>query len=128
MNLLLDTHAFLWLNDAPEKLSNIARQACEDLNNHLYLSLASVWEIQIKQQLGKLELNTPWREMIDTQQQDNDLALLPIELSHIEALSQLPAVHRDPFDRLLIAQAIQESMTIITVDGFFADYPVSVIG
>jgi PIN domain nuclease of toxin-antitoxin system len=128
MKLLLDTHVFLWLNDAPEKLSETARQACEDLHNCLYLSLVSVWEIQIKQQLGKLQLSASWQEMIKTQQQDNNLVLLPIELTHIAALSQLPAMHRDPFDRLLIAQAIHESMTIITVDGFFADYPVSVMG
>jgi PIN domain nuclease of toxin-antitoxin system len=128
MKLLLDTHVFLWLNDAPEKLSEMARQACEDLHNCLYLSLVSVWEIQIKQQLGKLQLSASWQEMIKTQQQDNNLVLLPIELTHIAALSQLPAMHRDPFDRLLIAQAIHESMTIITVDGFFADYPVSVMG
>lgn len=127
MKLLLDTHAFLWLNDSPEKLSVAARQACEDLDNRLYLSLASVWEIQIKQQLGKLQLNASWLEMIKTQQQDNDLTLLPLELLHIEALNHLPPVHKDPFDRMLIAQAIEESMTIITVDGYFADYPVSII-
>lgn len=127
MKLLLDTHVFLWLNDSPEKLSDTARQVCEDLNNSLHLSMASVWEIQIKQQLGKLQLSESWREMIKTQQQDNDLVLLPIELKHIEALNSLPPVHRDPFDRLLIAQAIQESMSIVTVDSCFTNYPVSVI-
>ncbi|WP_031435664.1 type II toxin-antitoxin system VapC family toxin [Methylomarinum vadi] len=127
MKLLLDTHIFLWLNASPEKITEAVRLACENENNALYLSMASVWEMQIKQQLGKLQFNTPWRDMLDIQQQDNGLIVLPIELAHIEALQALPAVHRDPFDRLLIAQAIQESMTIVTVDGSFAEYPVSII-
>jgi len=128
MKLLLDTHIFLWLNSSPELLSDSARQACEELQNNLYLSYASVWEIQIKQQLGKLQLEAPWQDMIKTQQLDNDLNLLPIELEHIEGLENLPSLHRDPFDRLIIAQAIQEDMTIITVDSFFTDYRVPVIG
>lgn len=128
MKLLLDTHIFLWLNDTPEKLSDAVRQACEDMENSLYLSMASIWEIQIKQQLGKLQLGASWRQMVKIQQQDNGLLVLPIELAHIEALNELPAVHRDPFDRLLIAQAMREAMTIVTVDGYFADYPVSIIG
>lgn len=103
MKLLLDTHIFLWLNDTPEKLSDVARQVCEDMENSLYLSMASIWEIQIKQQLGKLQLGTSWRQMVKIQQQDNGMLVLPIELAHIEALNDLPAVHRDPFDRLLIA-------------------------
>lgn len=127
MNVLIDTHVFLWLNEAPEKLSASALQLCERSDVRLYLSLVSVWEIQIKQQLGKLSLITPWQTMIQRQQQDNELKLLPIELSHIEQLQTLPAVHRDPFDRLLIAQAIQSSMTIVTSDQFFSQYPVSII-
>lgn len=78
--------------------------------------------------MGKLQLDAPWQDMIKAQQQDNGLILLPIELRHIESLENLPAVHRDPFDRLIIAQAIQETMTIITVDSVFADYPVPMIG
>lgn len=127
MNVLIDTHVFLWLNEAPEKLSASALQLCERSDVRLYLSLVSVWEIQIKQQLGKLSLSTPWQTMIQRQQQDNELKLLPIELSHIEQLQALPAVHRDPFDRLLIAQAIQESMTIVTSDQFFSQYPVALV-
>ncbi len=127
MNVLIDTHVFLWLNEAPEKLSASALQLCERSDVRLYLSLVSVWEIQIKQQLGKLSLTTPWQTMIQRQQQDNELKLLPIELSHIEQLQTLPVVHRDPFDRLLIAQAIQSSMTIVTSDQFFSQYPVSII-
>ncbi|MGZ8164740.1 MAG: type II toxin-antitoxin system VapC family toxin [Methylobacter sp.] len=127
MKLLLDTHVFLWLNVEPEMLSMSARAACEDPGNSLYLSLASIWEIQIKQQLGKLQLESPWQQMINTQQQENNLALLSIELPHIEALENLPAAHRDPFDRLIIAQALQEEMTVISVDSIFNNYPISVI-
>ncbi|MDD2759693.1 MAG: type II toxin-antitoxin system VapC family toxin [Methylomonas sp.] len=127
MNLLLDTHVFLWLNDTPEKLSPAALAACQDENNTLFLSLASAWEIQIKQQLGKLELSESLQTLISTQQQQNGLQLLPIELAHIEALSQLPTVHRDPFDRLLIAQSIQQHMQIVSADQVFTGYPVNLI-
>ncbi|WP_020561551.1 type II toxin-antitoxin system VapC family toxin [Methylosarcina fibrata] len=127
MNLLLDTHVFLWLNDTPEKLSPAALAACQDENNTLYLSLASAWEIQIKQQLGKLELSESLHTLVSTQQQQNGLQLLPIELAHIEALSQLPSMHRDPFDRLLIAQSIKEQMQIVSADQVFTGYPVNLI-
>jgi PIN domain nuclease of toxin-antitoxin system len=127
MNLLLDTHVFLWLNDTPEKLSPVALAACQDENNTLFLSLASAWEIQIKQQLGKLELSENLHTLVSTQQQQNGLQLLPIDLAHIEALSQLPTVHRDPFDRLLIAQSIQQHMQIVSADQVFTNYPVKLI-
>jgi PIN domain nuclease of toxin-antitoxin system len=127
MNLLLDTHIFIWLNDAPEKLKPAIREACEDPCNGLYLSVASVWEIQIKQQLGKLELEIPWFDMVETQRKDNDLILLPIELRHIQALGNLPAPHRDPFDRLIIAQAIREDMMLASMDAIFSEYPVRLI-
>ena len=127
MNLLLDTHVFLWLNDTPEKLSPAALAACQDENNTLYLSLVSAWEIQIKQQLGKLELSESLHTLVSTQQQENGLQLLPIELAHIEALSQLPSAHRDPFDRLLIAQSIQQHMQIVSADQVFTHYPVKLI-
>jgi len=101
--------------------------ACEDPGNSLYLSLASLWEIQIKQQLGKLRLDSPWQQMIGTQRQENNLALLSIELPHIETLENLPSVHRDPFDRLIIAQALHEEMTVISADSIFNHYPIPII-
>jgi PIN domain nuclease of toxin-antitoxin system len=127
MNLLLDTHIFLWLNDTPEKLSQPALNACQNEDNTLYLSLVSVWEMQIKQQLGKLKLSESLQTLIDTQQQQNGLQLLGIELEHIDALSLLPSPHRDPFDRLLIAQSIKERMHIVSADQAFTGYPVSLI-
>jgi PIN domain nuclease of toxin-antitoxin system len=116
MKLLLDTHIFLWLNSEPETIPPAAYDACRDPHNQLYLSHVSPWEIQIKQQLGKLQLRAALSELIDTQSRENGLLMLPIELSHIYALSQLPCHHSDPFDRLLIAQARIESMVLVTVD------------
>ncbi len=126
MRLLLDTHTFLWLNSAPEKLSEKALQLCNDPTNMLFLSHVSPWEIQIKQQIGKLNLQAPLHELIETQQQESGLQLLPIELEHIYALSELPSHHRDPFDRLLIAQAIAESMSLVSVDRSLGRYPVRI--
>jgi PIN domain nuclease of toxin-antitoxin system len=116
VNLLLDTHIFLWLNQSPEKLSVDLLELCNDTKNTLFLSHVSPWEIQIKNALGKLDLDAPLLEMIQVQQRDNDLKLLPIELTHIYALAKLEHHHNDPFDRLLIAQAMVENMPIVTVD------------
>ncbi|MDP3876459.1 MAG: type II toxin-antitoxin system VapC family toxin [Methylobacter sp.] len=127
MNLLLDTHVFLWLNQQPEKLSTNVLELCEDNKNTLYLSHVSPWEIQIKSKLGKLNLQIPLQEMIATQQRDNDLKLLPITLQHIYALADLENHRQDPFDRLLIAQAIVESMPLITVDSKIMHYPIVTI-
>jgi len=127
MNLLLDTHVFLWLNQQPEKLSKNVLALCEDSKNTLYLSHVSPWEIQIKSKLGKLNLQIPLQEMIATQQRDNDLKLLPITLQHIYALADLENHHQDPFDRLLIAQATVESMPLITVDNKIMHYPIVTI-
>lgn len=127
MNLLLDTHIFLWLNQQPEKLSENVLSLCEDSKNTLYLSHVSPWEIQIKSNLGKLNLQSPLQEMIATQQRDNDLKLLPITLQHIYTLADLENYHQDPFDRLLIAQATVESMPLITVDSKITRYPIVTI-
>lgn len=108
MKLLLDTHVFIWVAGNPEKLSEKVRNLLTDANNFWVVSIASVWELQIKSQLGKLNLNSPLPKLITTQQQVNNLQLLPIELSHIYALEALPSHHRDPFDRILIAQSIFE--------------------
>jgi len=127
MNLLLDTHIFLWLNQQPENLSVKVLDMCEDSNNSLYLSYVSPWEIQIKSKLGKLDLQCPLQEMIATQQRDNDLKLLPITLKHIYALADLENYHQDPFDRLLISQSMVESMPLVTVDSKIMRYPVVTI-
>jgi PIN domain nuclease of toxin-antitoxin system len=126
MKLLLDTHVLLWLNDAPEKLSPLALTLCQDRANELYLSVVSIWEIQIKHQLGKLELDVSLAEIVRIQQTDNELKILSMELLHIYTLETLPFYHNDPFERLLIAQAIHEKMSLISADKQFIQYPVKV--
>ncbi len=126
MRLLLDTHVFIWWDSDPDRLTDSTLSRLRDPDNTLLLSLVSVWEIQIKQSLGKLSLNRPLPELIESQRKTNGIEILPIELSHIYALGSLPGHHRDPFDRLLIAQAIAESIPIVTVDPVFARYPIKV--
>ncbi len=127
MKLLLDTHIFLWLNFEPEKLSDHIMSVCSDPANELYLSMVSPWEIQIKQQLGKLKFQSPLNKLINVQIEQNDLNLLPIQLKHIYALRDLPHIHKYPFDRLLIAQSHVESMQIVSADKKFQEYSVVVI-
>ncbi|MBU4397702.1 MAG: type II toxin-antitoxin system VapC family toxin, partial [Planctomycetes bacterium] len=93
----------------------------------LYLSVASVWEMQIKSQLGKLKLNTPLDELVRRQQEVNGVELLPVLLDHVLTLRDLPSHHRDPFDRLLIAQTVVENATLVTHDPLVAKYPVRVV-
>jgi PIN domain nuclease of toxin-antitoxin system len=127
MKVLLDTHAFIWLDTQPEKLSKTAMDICQDTDNQLYLSMASIWEMQIKVQLGKLKLKVPLADMLTVQQQENDLNVLNIALTHIYQLQALPFHHNDPFDRLIIAQSVLENMTLISVDEKFKAYDVSVL-
>jgi PIN domain nuclease of toxin-antitoxin system len=122
MKLLLDTHIFIWWADAPDKLSSTALSALEDETNDLVLSVASVWEIQIKSQLGKLKLSQPLKELVESQQETNDLKILPVELPHVLALNALPFHHKDPFDRLLVAQSIVEDITLVTADDKLSMY------
>ena len=117
--ILLDTHTFIWLDLEPVKLSIDCQNLLLDRENILLLSLASVWEMQIKYQLGKLTLRLPLPNLIAEQQQANSIQILPIELNHIWALDRLANHHRDPFDRLLIAQAIAEDVPILSDDGLF---------
>jgi PIN domain nuclease of toxin-antitoxin system len=126
MKLLLDTHIFLWLNQEIENVPTTILSLCENSANTLYLSPVSAWEIQIKHALGKLDLAVSLQEMIAAQKQ-NGLVILPIELNHVYALAKLENHHQDPFDRLLIAQAMVESMPILTVDRKIINYSVETI-
>jgi PIN domain nuclease of toxin-antitoxin system len=126
MKLLLDTHTFIWWDSSPQKLSQKALAFCQNPENTLLLSMASIWEIQIKLQLGKLSLNLPLPELIESQQQTNNIELLPINLIHILTLDSLPKYHKDPFDRLLISQAIVESAVLVSGDSILANYPVKI--
>ncbi len=127
MKYLLDTHAFLWINAGSERLSQTVVDLCCSGEHAFYLSMASPWEMQIKSQLGKLLLAAPIDELIDKNRQQNNIQLLPIELAHISYLQQLLTHHKDPFDRIIIAQAIIEGLTVVTVDHAFADYAVPII-
>jgi PIN domain nuclease of toxin-antitoxin system len=127
MKLLLDTQVFIWWDSESKRLPQRILQLCEDEANALVLSVASIWEMQIKAQLGKLDLDRPLQQIVLEQQEGNRLEILPIEATHVFGLHALPAHHKDPFDRLLIAQAITEGMPILSVDAMFKHYPVEVI-
>jgi len=125
--LLLDTHTFLWwIDDAPE-LSEAARQAISNADNECFLSVASCWEMAIKSSLGKLSLSKPLDRFVLDQITENGFLLLNIELSHAAKVESLPFHHRDPFDRLLISQAISDELTLVSADRRFLHYGVKLI-
>jgi len=127
MRLLLDTRAFLWwLDDAPQ-LTVAASGAIGNANNECYVSLASCWELAIKSSLGKLQLAKPVERFVSEQLAANSFTLLSIELRHVAKVQKMPFHHRDPFDRLLIAQAMTEKLTLVTADRAFSDYPVKTL-
>jgi PIN domain nuclease of toxin-antitoxin system len=125
MKFLLDTHTFIWWDSDPSKLSQHALELLKDKDNLRLLSVVSLWEIQIKHQLGKLTLNKTLGEIVTTQQ-NNFIEILLINVSHILALDSLSIYHKDPFDRLLIAQANIENAVLISCDSIFANYSVKV--
>jgi PIN domain nuclease of toxin-antitoxin system len=127
MELLLDTHTFIWWSIAQERLSSKVSSLLSSTSNKIFLSTASAWEIQIKLQLGKLRLNISPVELIKNQITINGLQILPIDLEHIWKLAVLEHHHRDPFDRILIAQSISEGMPILSIDKVFDLYPVQKI-
>ena len=127
MTLLLDTHAFIWLDIQPAMLSTTASSLIQQSDVNLFLSMVSIWEMQIKIQLGKLHLNTTLEETITSQQTINGIRILPIMPAHIFALESLPLIHKDPFDRLLISQAKLENLVLISKDSVFKDYKIPLI-
>lgn len=127
MKLLLDTHIFLWfVNDNPQ-LSNHLKDLIENENNVSYLSMASLWEMSIKFNLGKLTLDPNYEEFVETEVTASTLSLLNIELEHLRINATLLLHHRDPFDRLIIAQSIAQNIPIVSVDSAFNKYSVSLI-
>lgn len=119
---LLDTHIFIWWADEPARLSRRIRELLEAPENDLYLSIASAWEIAIKEAVGKLSLGVTIYYAVDKA----GVELLPISLNHIERTKQLPLLHRDPFDRMLVAQAIEEELQFITIDRYLGQYGVRI--
>ena len=124
MNVLLDTHAFLWFVQDDLKLSNAARALIESGETRPFLSIASLWEIAIKMSLGKLELTQPYEEFIPQQLAANGIGILNITIEHTAAVASLPFHSRDPFDRLLVVQSKIEEMTLVSADSAFDTYDV----
>ncbi len=122
MRLLLDTHAFLWFIRADPRLSGHARQLIESRDNERHLSVASLWEMSIKSSLGKLRLSLPFTELVSEHVAGNAIGLLHIAPDHLDVLRQLPFHHKDPFDRLIIAQSIAEDFSLLSRDGAFDAY------
>lgn len=124
MALLLDTHAFIWWAEAPERLPAGLIARLSDPAEVLLLSMASLWEMQIKIALGKLVMQRPLRAVVEEQQAENGIDLLDIAPRHVWALDTLPLAHGDPFDRLLIAQAHCDRLTLVSRDSQFDAYPI----
>jgi PIN domain nuclease of toxin-antitoxin system len=124
VRILLDTCAFLWVTTGARDLSARARSLFRDPGNEVYLSAVSAWEIAVKHQLGRLELSDPPEEFVPRARADH--GILPLDLSEETVLwiSRLPPLHRDPFDRMLVCQALASGLTILTPDRQIAAYPV----
>jgi PIN domain nuclease of toxin-antitoxin system len=127
MKILLDTHVFLWYIAADAKLPATFRTAIQDPANDVFLSVVSVWEAVIKHQLGKLPLPAPPADFLPQQRVAHGIASLPIDEGAMLHLAALPPVHRDPFDRLLVAQALQHALTLATVDPAVSSYGVALL-
>jgi PIN domain nuclease of toxin-antitoxin system len=127
VKLLLDTHAFLWWVEGTPTLGRRARAAVANPDNDVFISMASCWELAIKLSLGKLRLSQRLDRFIPDQLTVNGFSLLAVELRHVVGVADLPFHHRDPFDRLLAAQALQEQLTIVSNDRVFRRYGVTVI-
>lgn len=122
MKLLLDTHLLLWAAGSPERLSPPARALLEDPENELFFSAASLWEIAIKRGLGRDDFKVDAR-VLRRGLLDNGYSELPIASEHAVGIDTLPPIHKDPFDRILVAQAMVEGITLLTADGLVAQYP-----
>lgn len=127
MKVLLDTHAFLWLIEGDERVSSEAEAIFLERDNELFFSAVSYWEICIKQSLGKLGLALGWQKTIDTELAANSISWLEIEKAHCQGILQLPQHHGDPFDRLLISQAIGENMALLSADVNIRRYSVKAL-
>ena len=124
MRLLLDTHIFLWFITADERLPSMTQVAIRDTSNEVYLSVVSVWEVVVKYQLGKLPLPEAPERYIPRQRELHQIASLALDEHSVSFLPQLPVLHRDPFDRMLICQALASGSTMMTHDENVRTYPV----
>jgi PIN domain nuclease of toxin-antitoxin system len=124
VRMLLDTHTLFWSVEAPSKVSAAAMTAMQDPANDRLLSAATIWELAIKVGQGKIALSIPYRQWMATAITDLKLDILPITVEHAERQSTLPTYHKDPFDRLLIAQALVDGIPIVSADAAFDAYGV----
>jgi len=124
MKCLIDTHTLLWIVTGDQKLSDRARDIYLNTENLIFFSMAGLWEMAIKISLNKLFLEGPLKDFIHTHIKGNDIKILNIEVKHILSLENLPFYHRDPFDRLLISQSMNENIPILSSDKAFDLYPV----
>lgn len=122
MKLLLDTHILLWAAGQPNRLSRAARSLIDNPANELFFSAASLWEVAIKRGLGRSDFQADPR-LLRRGLLDNGYSELPILSDHVVAIDSLPPIHKDPFDRLLVAQATVEGITLLTADSNVAEYP-----
>ena len=127
MRLLLDIHVLLWWHDQPARLTETAYNTVNDLGHDVFFSVVNSWEIQLKTQLGKLTLPKPLWALLQEEQVTNGFRILPVTLEHVYALDSFPLYHRDPFDRLFIAQIHQEGLTLVTHDPKFPAYSVPLL-
>lgn len=127
MDYLLDTHSLLWIVADDPRLSTKAKELFLDDDNEIYFSIASIWELAIKISLKKVILDEPLDIFIKSHIQGNNIKILYIEIKHVLKVENLPFHHRDPFDRLIISQAIVENLPIITKDSDFESYPIKKI-
>jgi PIN domain nuclease of toxin-antitoxin system len=125
VNLLLDTHVFLWYISKDSRLDARIEQLIRQPENRIYLSAVSLWECLVKHRLGKLNFPEPPEEYLPTQRQRHAIESLPLDEASVHHLSKLPDLHRDPFDRMLICQAIEHGLTLMTVDRAIKQYPVA---
>ena len=127
MRYLIDTHAFIWFITNDSRLGERAYEEISNIENEVVLSIASLWEMAIKASLGKLELGKPFRALIPRELVANEIGLLPIAPKHLSVVADLPLHHRDPFDRLIIAQAMIEGISVVSHDGDFPKYPIQIV-
>jgi len=127
MDLLVDTHALIWMSSQPQHLSSRARALLEDEDNAVSASMASFWEMAIKISLGKLDLGVDWMGELQGFMRENAVSSLPLRTEHCIALTSLPFLHHDPFDRMLIVQAQSEKLNLVTKDENIAGYEVAVV-
>jgi len=127
VKVLLDTHTFLWLIQGDKRVSREAEAIFLERDNELFFSAASYWEICIKQSLGKLGLALGWQEILDTELAVNSISWLDIKKAHCQGLLHLPQHHGDPFDRLLISQAVAENMVLLSADANIGKYSVKTV-